>query len=90
MKKRKSTNYNEVKVMDGKTLLSQLVNEDEKDNEGYKKKNSKKIKYNKDSKESNNNENDHNKKENDIFNIMDEFLYKKKHERGKKCNLLID
>lgn len=44
--------------------------------------------FNKDLKELNRNELENDKRENDIFNLMDEFLYKKKHERGKKCNLI--
>ena len=91
MKKRKSTNYNDVKALGGKKLLSQIVNEDEKvnNNEVNKKINSRKIKFSKDFKEFSSNEIVNDKRENDIFNMIDEFLYKKKHERGKKCNLLI-
>ena len=88
MKKRKSTNYNE-KVGDNKKRLSPIKNDNFKINntniDGNKKTkiNSKKIIKFDESKQFNSEE----IKETDIFNIMDELLYKKKHERSKKCNL---
>ena len=90
MKKRKSTNYNEIKIFGGKTILSPICNEDKHPfntiiEENKKNENKKiKIKFKKDIKEQNN-EIYNDNKETDIFNIMDEFLYKKKQERGKKC-----
>ena len=90
MKKRKSTNYNEIKFFGGKTLFSPIRNTDKRPYntiiDGNKKIENKKIKnkLNKDMKEKANNEIYNNNKETDIFNIMDEFLYKKKQERGKK------
>ena len=88
MKKRKSTNYNE-KVGDNKKRLSPIKNDNFKINnttiDGNKKTkiNSKKIIKFDESKQFNSEE----IKETVIFNIMDELLYKKKHERSKTCNL---
>ena len=55
--------------------------------DGNKKIENKKIKNktNRDVKDQKNNEIFNDNKETDIFNILDEFLYKKKQERGKKC-----
>jgi hypothetical protein len=91
MKKRKSTNYNEIKVFGGKAMLSPIRNEDKRPCDtiidGNKKIENKKIKNktNRDVKDQKNNEIFNDNKETDIFNILDEFLYKKKQERGKKC-----
>ena len=91
MKKRKSTNYNNIKFFGGKAILSPIGNEDKKAfntiADGNKKNENKKNKnkINKDIKGQNNNKIYNDNKETDIFNILDEFLYKKKQERGKKC-----
>ena len=71
MKKRKSTNYEE-KTLKSKRRLSLIYNENLKEN------NSKKV-----TKINNKKFNSEETKENEIdnFNLMDEYLYRKKHER---------
>ena len=91
MKKRKSTNFNDENPFCIDRRLSPIYNEERninntisdtnKKNKNNSKKN--KIKFSKNIKELNSSEINDNNKETDIFNIMDEFLYKKKHERRK-------
>ena len=88
MQKRRSTNLYDVNIMDNKIFSPIYKEEKNIDNNTISDSNKKiekntkkhKIKTVKNLKELN-----HNKKskETDIFNIMDEFLYKKKHERRK-------
>ena len=87
MSKKKSTNYDDYKPYDINKKLSSILNDNNKDINEKKKNtnNSKKISFKKNYKNEFNSEKIN--KENDIFNKMDEILYKKKHERSKKCNL---
>ena len=79
-----------------KRKLSPVNNEDKKPNisnignikNDYSKKNKFKLSDNLNKNNNNENYNDNNR-ETDIFNIMDEYLYKRKHERRKKSNYLI-
>jgi len=89
MKKRKSTNYNNDKIVKFKRRLSPINNDNTKvssTNFEFNKKNQDSFKeqsfiFNDFNYEKGN-------KETDIFNIMDELLYKKKHERSRKCNII--
>ena len=89
MKKRKSTNYNNDKIVKFKRRLSPINNDIIKvssTNFEFNKKNQDSFKeqsfiFNDFNYEKGN-------KETDIFNIMDELLYKKKHERSRKCNII--
>lgn len=74
MKKRKSTNYEE-KTLKSKRRLSLIYNEN------IKEYNSKKVTKINDKKF---NSEETKENETDVFNLMDEFLYRKKHERSGK------
>lgn len=92
IEKRKTSFFQDVNAFNSKNKIYSLYNEDKKEKNiiinGNKKseKDATKLKYkvNEDIKQFNNNENyNDNNRETDIFNIMDEFLYKRKHERRK-------
>ena len=90
MEKRKSTNFHNINAFGTKRKLSPVYNDDKKGNNTINENkkienNSKKIKFKLSKLNHNENYND-NKRETDIFNLMDEFLYKRKHERRKKSN----
>ena len=96
IEKRKSTNFNNIVELEAKRKISPVYNEDKKPNisnignnkNDNSKKNKFKLKYN--LKKINNNENyNDNNIETDIFNIIDEYLYKRKNEIRKKSNYLI-
>ena len=89
MKKRKSSNNNEVKVKAFGFDVDKKPNKttfDEKKIQHPSKKLG--VNFNKDLKKFKSKELENDKRESDIFNLIDEFLYKKKLERGRKCNLI--